>query len=617
MKTVYTVGILAIALVMMSISVSAQQPSQCADQGTGTNLGWQAITFQYGTPPAPGYIQAPLLLTDGRVMVQFTGAPNGMPNGGNPYQDWYALTPDSTGSYANGTWSALASLTAVWGGQNGPYGPYAFASAVLPDGKVVVQGGEYNYPAGMDGLDPSNLGAIYNPTVGTEGSWSQLSPPGGLASGWPVIGDSQSVVLATGTYMVAACGSDGDNSDGTDCSALQNRQQATLNELTEGWVIIGSTTSTKNDKNDEEGYTLLPSGNVLTIDTTAGTPIYELFSPPPTASWTHYSMNFKLWGSFPTTNEIGPATLLPDGTVFAEGAMCCAIPDLGPAPTGIYNPPPNQSCQSDGPLCWTQGPSFPVLPGICTSNGNGGDDCPTGAGDEQAVLLPDGNVFLAAHDSLTGYYFYEYQPIYQLSGGGTFCSISTSGMPSSLTTNHPSLIKMLLLPNGQVMITANGAIYPDGAGTDYYFIYQPNYNALGINSAWAPTVTSINGGGQLYQGGTNYQIKGTQFNGLSQANMFGDDFQNATNYPLVQITDADRNVSYARTHNHSTMGVATGTNNTVWTYFDIPCSVASGNGTLVVIANGIPSASQPVNIASGCGNKPKSSNKADVRALKP
>jgi hypothetical protein len=59
--------------------------------------------------------------------------------------------------------------------------------------------------------------------------------------------------------------------------------------------------------------------------------------------------------------------------------------------------------------------------------------------------------------------------------------------------------------------------------------------------------------------GTTYKISGTQFNGLSQAAAFGDEFETATNYPLVRITNnSTHHVFYAKTHDHSTMGVATG-----------------------------------------------------------
>jgi hypothetical protein len=47
-------------------------------------------------------------------------------------------------------------------------------------------------------------------------------------------------------------------------------------------------------------------------------------------------------------------------------------------------------------------------------------------------------------------------------------------------------------------------------------------------------------------------------------------------------------VFYAGTHDHSTMGVATGAQ-PVSTYFDVPASIEMGAGRLAVAANGIPS----------------------------
>ena len=64
--------------------------------------------------------------------------------------------------------------------------------------------------------------------------------------------------------------------------------------------------------------------------------------------------------------------------------------------------------------------------------------------------------------------------------------------------------------------------------------------------------------------------------------------QTNTNYPLVQITTASGRVLYARTHDHSTMAVATG-NTIVSTKFDVPTDADPGRAALVVIANGIQS----------------------------
>ena len=89
--------------------------------------------------------------------------------------------------------------------------------------------------------------------------------------------------------------------------------------------------------------------------------------------------------------------------------------------------------------------------------------------------------------------------------------------------------------------------------------------------------------------GSTYKITGTQFNGLSQAAAFGDEYQTATNYPLVRITNnSTGHVFYAKTHDHSTMGVATGTK-AVFTNFDVPAGMETGASSLVVVANGIPS----------------------------
>ena len=96
------------------------------------------------------------------------------------------------------------------------------------------------------------------------------------------------------------------------------------------------------------------------------------------------------------------------------------------------------------------------------------------------------------------------------------------------------------------------------------------------------------------KGGATYKISGTQFNGMSQAMSFGDEFQNAENYPLVRITNTKSgNVVYARTHDHSSMGVQTGSL-VVTTQFDVPKNIGTGPSTIQVVADGI--ASKPLTV---------------------
>jgi|SRR5882724_1294013 len=76
--------------------------------------------------------------------------------------------------------------------------------------------------------------------------------------------------------------------------------------------------------------------------------------------------------------------------------------------------------------------------------------------------------------------------------------------------------------------------------------------------------------------------------------MYGDDATMATNYPLVRaVAVSDGAVSYWRTADHSTMGVATGTT-LVSTTMRVPTDLIQGTYQVSVVANSI--ASDAVNI---------------------
>lgn len=135
---------------------------------------------------------------------------------------------------------------------------------------------------------------------------------------------------------------------------------------------------------------------------------------------------------------------------------------------------------------------------------------------------------------------------------------------------------LTVLPNGQILV--GGYEVYNSAGT-----YQ---------TAWQPTISSSP---STVKRGNTYQISGTQFNGLSQAGGgMGDEIESSTNYPLIRITNTSTShVFYAREHDPSTMGVATGAT-TVSTNFDVPSGMDTRASSLVVIANGIPS--NPVSV---------------------
>ena len=194
--------------------------------------------------------------------------------------------------------------------------------------------------------------------------------------------------------------------------------------------------------------------------------------------------------------------------------------------------------------------------------------------DGPGAILPDGNVLFPVGPQspcyANGTKWYEFN-------GSSLTSVPA---PQGSTNNPTYTGRMLVLPTGQVLFTY---------GTNVVQVYTPSGT---YESTWQPVVKKV--AATLTHGSKNNKVQGTQFNGLSQGAMYGDDGQMATNYPLVRITNtASGNVVYCRTHNHSTMGVATGSK-IVGTYFDIPAAIQTGASTLEVVANGIPS--NPVSV---------------------
>jgi hypothetical protein len=480
------------------------------------------------TPPVS--MGSMLLLTDGRVLVH--SEPNCGGCIGN-YSNWYTLTPTNTGSYINGIWKQVASLPSG-------YAPLFFASAVLPDGKVVVQGGEYNCLSGCSGVWQS-LGALYDPAAN---KWTATNPPANSN-----IGDAQSVVLPNGTWLLAEC-----------CAIVFGHSSFpvyyTFNESTLTFTNKASSTDGKNDEFDEEGWNLLPGGQVLTVDAYTSNTVLsgtnsEVYNPA-TNKWSSAGSTIvQLWdsncmfggGSF----EVGPAVLRPDGTIFATGASDCAAGHTAIASIKTRK--------------WTKGPDFP--------NGDAANDAPA-ALEINGNVIVEGSPFSGTFSSPSK--FYEW----------TGSALNAFPAPPN-AVNTPSFFgHLLVLPNGQVMYT--------DYSTDVEFLTSVGT----FNSAWRPTISSVST--TLTHGSTNNAISGTQFNGLSQASAYGDDLQNATNYPLVRITNnSTKHVFYCKTHGHSTMGVATGAK-AVSTKFDVPAGIETGASTLVVVANGIPSAAVAVTI---------------------
>ena len=189
--------------------------------------------------------------------------------------------------------------------------------------------------------------------------------------------------------------------------------------------------------------------------------------------------------------------------------------------------------------------------------------------------MPNGRVLLATSPDTFG------TPTHIQEFDGT--NLILVPAPNRAPLNPSFVYRFLQLPNGQVMST-------DGS-TDVEF-YTP---LPGVVAAAAPTIVTAPA---FLKPGQSYTLTGTQLNGLSQANAYGDDVQNATNYPTLQIiNNASSHVQFARTHDHSTMGIATGST-IVTTLFDVPANAETGPCELKVITNGIPSLTKSATICA-------------------
>ena len=353
-------------------------------------------------------------------------------------------------------------------------------------------------------------------------------------AGWTEIGDAPCTVLPDGRVLVGQ---------------INGNKTAIYDPVTNQWTPAAA----KGDRSSEETWVLLGDNTVVTAQCTAH----------PGAE--KYLISNNQWvsaGTLPvdlieaSSIEIGAGMALPNGRAFVAGAT---------PHTAIYNPPATPS----QPGTWTAGPNIP--------NDNHGQTC--GSKDAPGCLMPNGNVLFVvgpvdgvSGDYLTPTYFYEFD--------GTNL-IRVSDPPNAGGVPYEG--RMMLLPTGQVLFAA---------GSPQIHVYTPSGSP---NNGWRPTIT--NAPAQAHAG-LSYTLFGTQLNGLSQACGYGDDAGCATNYPLVRLRNAaNGNIYYCRTFDHSTMAIATG-NSIQSTSFAVPSNVPEGAYELVVVANGIPSASVAISVMS-------------------
>ena len=467
-----------------------------------SDINAQVGTWTKLTNPAPETnAGVMLLLSDGTVIAKTVHASNDTTEYG---VIWDRLTPDSLGSYINGTWSQIAPMN---------YSRLYFASQVLKDGRVFVAGGEYG--------TGTTKAETYNPLTNT---WT-MAPATGQD-----FADANSEIMNDGRVLVGNLGGSG-------------KSTSFFNPTTNTW----SSAPTCHGSHDESVWVKLPDNSILFVD-------FE------TTNSERYIPSLNQWvvdGIVPDSlydpywGESGAGFLLPDGRAFFLGAS---------GHSAYYTPTGNTT-----PGTWAAGPNIPTISGT-----------QYGMVDAAAAMMVNGKILCTASpvntsttnsgSFLAPTAFFEFDYL-----ANSFTQVGIPGGGAG-TLNIPCFETNLLdLPDGTVLFSSQYDAQ--------YYVYTPSGAPL---AAGKPTIDTI-----VQTSCNTLRITGTLFNGISEGAAYGDDWQMATNYPIIRLTNGTK-VYYVRTFNWNSTNVQTG-NAADTAMFSIPSTLPYGTYSLVVTANGISS----------------------------
>ncbi|HUN82040.1 MAG TPA: kelch repeat-containing protein [Phycisphaerae bacterium] len=321
---------------------------------------------------APGPVNLMLILSDGTIMAANDRDTD--LGGGVIGNAWYRLTPDSSGSYVNGTWSSLTSAhdTRLY-----------YSSAVLMDGRVFVAGGEF----GSGGPKAE----VYDPLTNL---WTQTNPPTSLLN--PASNsfyDSDCKILPNGSVLIAPV------------FPHVSGQPLIYNPATNTWSAGGH--YVRGSYQDEASWVKLPDDSILTIDP-FGTHSERYI--PATNSWVDDAIvPVPLYDPF--GSELGAAFLLPSGKAFFLGST---------GHTAIYTPTGTAS-----PGSWVAGPDIP--------GAHGTPDAPAAMMSNGKILCAVSPVPTSADHFPPPTSFYEYDPV-----ANSLASISGPTGPTINEPCYPS-----------------------------------------------------------------------------------------------------------------------------------------------------------------------------------
>jgi len=338
-----------------------------------------------------------LVLTDGTIMCKNS-------TGGSYGTGWDKLTPDSHGSYLNGTWTSLSSM----------HDDRLYCSAqVLPNGSVYTAGGEY----GSGG----NNAEVYNPQTNT---WS--TP---LAIPLEQIRDANSEILANGDVLQAVV------VDTVPPNEYLSLKTYLYNPSTNSYSAGPNTTGTDN----ESVWVKLPDGSVIYINRLSTNAERYI---PATNTWiADATVPVDVYD--PYGDEAGAAFLLPNGKVLFIGSS---------PTTALYTPSPSGGAAMGS---WVTGPNFPNAP-------QGAPDAPA------AMMVNGNILCVVSPTPTSGDHFPDSSVFYEYNYSTNSFTTVTTPFGGTLVSGLPTYIQnMVCLPNGTILYSYQGStqyyIYTPGS----------------------------------------------------------------------------------------------------------------------------------------------------------
>ena len=372
---------------------------------------WVPVT---NTAPNSFGVQPIFILPDGTVMCG---------SGGNTA--WYRLSPDTHGSYLNGSWSTVAPMH---------YTRRFMSSQVLPSagGQLYVAGGEYG--TGKDNAEMYNI---------TNNTWTVLpTPPDEII-------DNISETLPNGDILEGAPSDDtrifsvSSNSWSLPITPISGQDEASWVKLQDGSIITIDPFGTNTERfipslnkwvadspvpvpmygyaGELGGGLLLPTGQAIFFGASGSNCVYTPWTTNGQGMYTPAgATNVGTWTAVSVTPNFNAPIDAPAAMMVNGNILCCMEPtnnSYGPSSCNFYeyNPVSNVFTQINGP----------------TGTSAFGASCET----ITLLAMPDGSILMSSGNPQ----LYEYQP------GG-----------SPLTNGIPHIVNVTTNSDGSFHLTGTG-----------------------------------------------------------------------------------------------------------------------------------------------------------------